>query len=80
MLTDAHIEVAPDITVTAGHDIAERVKHRVLAQLPEVAEITIHVEPHGDFERHPNHLEPIEDPRQPSCPDDGDRNRSAKKP
>ncbi|NIA07509.1 MAG: cation diffusion facilitator family transporter [Actinobacteria bacterium] len=76
VLTDAHIEVAPDITVTAGHDIAERVKHRVLAQLPEVTEITIHVEPHGDFERHPNHLKPIEDPRQPSRPD---CNSSAKK-
>ncbi len=58
VLTDAHIEVDPKISVTAGHDIAERVKQRVLQQLPEVAEITIHVEPYGDTRRHPNHLKP----------------------
>ena len=58
VLTDAHIEVDPNISVTAGHDIAEGVKQRVLQQLPEVAEITIHVEPYGDTRRHPNHLEP----------------------
>ncbi|MCK4850647.1 MAG: cation transporter, partial [Phycisphaerae bacterium] len=61
VLTDAHIEVDPDISVTAGHGIAERVKQRVLQQLPEVAEITIHVEPYGDTRRHPNHLEPSRD-------------------
>ncbi len=62
VLTDAHIEVDPKISVTAGHDIAERVKQRVLEQLPEVAEITIHVEPYGDTKRHPNHLEAGEIP------------------
>ena len=61
VLTDAHIEVDPDISVTVGHDIAERVKQRVLDQLPEVAEITIHVEPYGDTKRHPNHLEANEE-------------------
>ncbi len=60
VLTDAHIEVDPNISVTAGHDIAERVKQRVLQQLPEVAEITIHVEPYGNTKRHPNHLKPSE--------------------
>ena len=58
VLTDAHIEVDPDISVTAGHNIAEQVKQRVLEQLSEVAEITIHVEPYGDTKLHPNHLEP----------------------
>ncbi len=58
VLTDAHIEVDPNISVTAGHNISERVKQRVLQQLHEVAEITIHVEPYGDTKRHPNHLGP----------------------
>ena len=80
VLTDAHIEVDPQISVTAGHDIAECVKQRVLAELPEVAEITIHVEPHGDTERHPNHLDPPADPYQPFCPDDQRRKKSAEKP
>ena len=60
VLTDAHIEVDPNISVTAGHDISERVKQLVLQQLPEVAEITIHVEPFGDTKRHPNHLKGAE--------------------
>jgi divalent metal cation (Fe/Co/Zn/Cd) transporter len=76
VLTDAHIEVAADISVTAGHDIAEQAKQRVLEQLPEVAEITIHVEPFGDMERHPNHLKRLENPRQPFCPDDQNRKSS----
>ena len=80
VLTDAHIEVDADISVTAGHNIAEQVKQRVLAQLPEVAEITIHVEPFGDLERHPDHLAPLSDPRQPFCPDDHRRGGPAKKP
>ena len=67
VLTDAHIEVDPSITVTAGHAIAERVKQRVLKKLPEVADITIHVEPYGDTKRHPNHLAPPENPFDPSC-------------
>ena len=68
VLADAHIEVDPNITVTAGHDIAEQVKRRVLDELPEVADITIHVEPHGDTGRHPNHLQPLDNPTDPSCP------------
>ena len=74
VLTDAHIEVASDISVTAGHDIAERVKQRVLQQLPEVAEITVHVEPYGDLERHPNHLPSNAGLGQGPCPDDRDGN------
>ena len=60
VLTDAHVEVDPNISVTAGHDISELVKQRVFQQLPEVAEITIHVEPYGDTKRHPNHLKASE--------------------
>ena len=70
VLADAHIEVAADISVTAGHDIAERVKQRVLEQLPEVAEITVHVEPYGDLERHPDHLQSNAGLGQGPCPDD----------
>ena len=65
VLADAHIEVDPNITVTAGHDIAERIKQRVFDELPEVADITIHVEPYGDASRHPNDLQPLDNQ---TCP------------
>ena len=79
-LADAHIEVDPNISVTAGHDIAELVKQRVLDQLPEVAEITIHVEPRGDTDRHPNHLKTGKAPDEPFCPHEDQGQNLDKKP
>lgn len=42
---DLHLEVNPDITVAEGHGIAERVRHRVRGDVPEVADVLVHVEP-----------------------------------
>lgn len=42
---DLHLEVDPDITVRASHDIAQRVRERVCEQLPWVADVLVHVEP-----------------------------------
>ncbi|MDE3198392.1 MAG: cation diffusion facilitator family transporter, partial [Acidobacteriota bacterium] len=42
---DLHLEVDPEITVRAGHSIAEDVRHRVREQLPWVADVLVHVEP-----------------------------------
>ena len=44
---DLHIEVDPDLSVRASHAIAHDVKARVLAELPWVADVLVHVEPHG---------------------------------
>ncbi len=44
---DMHIEVEPDITVLAAHDIAHRVKDQVRARLPQVRDVLVHVEPRG---------------------------------
>lgn len=43
---ELHVEVAPDISVAAGHAIGHDVKNRLLAELPQVADVTVHVEPH----------------------------------
>ena len=42
---DLHLEVDPEISVRAGHSIAEDVRHRVRQQLPWVADVLVHVEP-----------------------------------
>lgn len=40
------IDVAPDITVESGHDIAERVRTALLDQVPRLGEVSVHVDPH----------------------------------
>ncbi len=44
-VADMHLEVEPTISVWAGHEIAHGVKEAVQANLPQIVEITIHVEP-----------------------------------
>ena len=48
---DLHLEVDPDITVRASHDIATRVKGRIRSELPWVADVLVHVEPSGGWEQ-----------------------------
>ncbi|HWD19183.1 MAG TPA: cation diffusion facilitator family transporter [Verrucomicrobiae bacterium] len=42
---DMHVEVDPNITVAAGHEIAHRVKDRVQAAIPHVKDVLVHIEP-----------------------------------
>ncbi len=42
---DLHIEVDGDISVKQGHDIAHALKARLMEELPEVADVLMHVEP-----------------------------------
>ena len=42
---DLHLEVDPEITVRASHDIAQRVRETVCERLPWVADVLVHVEP-----------------------------------
>ena len=44
-VADMHLEVSPAMTVFDGHEIAHRVKEAVQAELPQIVELTIHVEP-----------------------------------
>lgn len=44
-LIDLHIEVDGDISVRAGHDIAHALKALLMKEMPEVADVLIHVEP-----------------------------------
>ena len=40
-----HLEVDPEITVRASHEIAARVRDKIRQQLPWVADVLVHVEP-----------------------------------
>jgi cation diffusion facilitator family transporter len=42
---DLHLSVSAEITVKEGHEIAHRVKDRLMEELPELAGVLIHVEP-----------------------------------
>lgn len=44
-IVDIHIEVEPQLTVQQGHDIAHRVKDRLIQGLPGVSDVLVHVEP-----------------------------------
>jgi cation diffusion facilitator family transporter len=45
---DLHIEVDGDISVKQGHDIAHALKAKLIQELPEVADVLMHVEPRGE--------------------------------
>jgi cation diffusion facilitator family transporter len=42
---DLHILVESDISVKQGHDIAHKLKEHLMKELPQVADVLIHVEP-----------------------------------
>jgi cation diffusion facilitator family transporter len=42
---DLHLEVDPEITVRASHEIAGRVRDRIREEIPWVADVLVHVEP-----------------------------------
>lgn len=46
-LVDLHITVDGTRTVKEGHDIAHNVKDILLREMPEIADVLIHVEPDG---------------------------------
>ena len=47
-LVDIHVEVDPDETVVEGHDIAHKVKDRLIHHVPAVRDVLVHVEPHRE--------------------------------
>jgi cation diffusion facilitator family transporter len=47
-LVDMHLEVDPETTVREAHGVAHRVKDAIMAQMPQVQDVLIHVEPYGE--------------------------------
>ncbi len=46
LMVDLHVEVEPDISVQEGHRLAHVVKDRLQAELPQVRDVMVHVEPY----------------------------------
>ena len=46
---DLHIVVEGTLTVRQGHNIAHDVEHAVLQQVPQIAEVLVHVEPEEEL-------------------------------
>ncbi|OUD12689.1 hypothetical protein TPSD3_15640 [Thioflexithrix psekupsensis] len=47
-LVDVHILVNPRISVSEGHHIGDRVRAKLLQQMPEIVDVTVHVDPEDD--------------------------------
>ncbi len=47
-LVDAHIVVPGTISVSEGHQIAERARQNLIANRPEISEVQVHVDPEDD--------------------------------
>ena len=48
VMADLHIEVAPNITVREGHDIAAMAKHKLLDNMRKLQDVVIHIEPYEE--------------------------------
>jgi divalent metal cation (Fe/Co/Zn/Cd) transporter len=46
---DLHLEVDPELTVRASHEIARQVKNQIKAELSWVEDVLVHVEPFGEL-------------------------------
>lgn len=44
---DLHAIVLGELSVTKGHEIAHNLKNKLLQEMPELADILIHIEPEG---------------------------------
>jgi divalent metal cation (Fe/Co/Zn/Cd) transporter len=44
-IVDLHVEVDGKLSVFEGHEISHRLKDFLMVQLPEIADVLIHIEP-----------------------------------
>jgi divalent metal cation (Fe/Co/Zn/Cd) transporter len=50
LVVDLDIEVEPDLSVAAAHEIAVQVERAIKRALPEVYDVIVHIEPRGNDE------------------------------
>ena len=48
IFVDAHILVSPQISVSEGHHIAQSVHNKLISSIPQLKDVTIHVDPEDD--------------------------------
>ncbi len=60
-LVDVHIQVDPALSVSEGHHIGEKVRDDLIAEIEEIADVTVHIDPEDDETSSPcDHL-PLRD-------------------
>jgi divalent metal cation (Fe/Co/Zn/Cd) transporter len=47
---DVHIQVDSDLTVTEGHEVAERVRRQLIKNYPNTQDVLVHVDGYDDSE------------------------------
>jgi hypothetical protein len=50
VLCEVHIEVPERLSVTEGHQVAERVRKTIITEVEKVSDVTVHVDPEDDEE------------------------------
>jgi len=45
---DVHVQVSPKLSVSEGHQIADFARARLLEQVDEVTDVTVHIDPEDD--------------------------------
>jgi cation diffusion facilitator family transporter len=50
ILMDVHIQVDSDLTVTEGHEVAERVRRQLIKNYPNTQDVLVHVDGYDDSE------------------------------
>jgi hypothetical protein len=49
-LVDVHVQVDPRLSVSEGHQVSECVRKRLLSDVEEVTDVTVHIDPEDDEE------------------------------
>jgi len=49
-LVDVHIQVDPRLSVSEGHQIGETVRRRLIEEIDDIADVTVHIDPEDDAE------------------------------
>ena len=60
LLVDLHIQVDSMMSISSAHQVAERVRFRILRELPAVNEVLVHVDAEDDFAEEGNSTIPSE--------------------
>jgi divalent metal cation (Fe/Co/Zn/Cd) transporter len=60
-LVDVHLLVDPTLSVSEGHQIGEMVRSRLISEIEDVADVTVHIDPEDDERASPCGKLPLRD-------------------
>lgn len=58
-LVDVHIQVPPEVSVSEGHAIADRVRDKLLEEFEEITDVTVHIDAEYDQDQDLNNKLPL---------------------